>query len=252
MGEETHSAGGNTRKTLAIATISVLALVLVCAVAFGRSSNVPDELVSVQTPSNEKSFHDDNFPLPTDPEMKAIAPDVFNVVFETNVGNVVLEIIRADAPNGVDRFYNLVRLGYYDGCRFFRVVPKFVIQFGIHGNPKVNDVWQNADINDDPVKEHNTGGTICFATAGPDTRTTQVFVNMADNEFLDKQGFAAFGSVTQGRDIMHKIDSEYGEKPNQDLIQSEGNAYLEKSFPHLSYVKKAFVHIPSHLLKGTA
>ncbi len=184
--------------------------------------------------------------------LKEAAPAKFNVKFDTSAGVFVVEVQRAWAPNGADRFYNLVKNGYYDNCRFFRVVEGFMVQFGINGDPAVNAVWQSARIPRDPVKESNQPGYVTFAMAGgpsgPDTRTTQVFINFGDNSrSLDGQGFAPFGKVTSGMDVVNKIYSGYGEGapsgkgPNQSQIQAQGNAYLTKDFPKLDYIKKATI-----------
>jgi peptidyl-prolyl cis-trans isomerase A (cyclophilin A) len=171
------------------------------------------------------------------------APATYRVNFDTSAGAFVVEVHRDWAPIGADRFYNLVKNGFYDGCRFFRVVPNFMVQWGINGDPAIQAVWRGAAANmkDDPTKESNKRGYITFATAGPNTRTTQVFINFKDNSFLDKQGFAPFGQVTTGLDVVDKITSQYAEKPNQGTIQTQGNAYLEKEFPKLDYIKKATI-----------
>jgi peptidyl-prolyl cis-trans isomerase A (cyclophilin A) len=176
---------------------------------------------------------------PGSPEMNQTAPDVYRVRFETSKGEFVVEVNRAWAPKGADRFYNLVRHGFYDGARFFRVVPGFVVQFGINGDPQISARWRAARIEDDPVTQSNRRGTITFATAGPNSRTTQVFINYADNTNLDGQGFAPFGRVVQGMDVVDRINAEYGQSPNQAMIQQRGNAYLEAQFPRLDYIVRA-------------
>ena len=180
--------------------------------------------------------------------LKEMAPATFKVNFDTSAGMFVVEVHRDWAPNGADRFYNLVKNGFYDNVRFFRVIPDFMVQFGINGDPALNTVWQPARIPRDPVKQSNTRGFITYAMAGsPDTRTTQVFINFKDNSPLDAQGFAPFGKVTTGMNVVDKIYSGYGEGapsgrgPDQGRIQAEGNAYLMKDFAKLDYVKKATI-----------
>lgn len=175
------------------------------------------------------------------------APNSYRAQFETSKGDFTVEVSREWAPLGADRFYNLVRNGFYDGARFFRVLPGFVVQFGIPGDPAVARAWRTARIADDPVRESNAAGTVTFATAGPDTRTTQVFINLANNANLDGMGFAPFGRVVEGMDVVKQLHSGYGEGaphgrgPDQGRIQAEGNAYLEKQFPNLDYVRKASI-----------
>jgi len=144
------------------------------------------------------------------------------------------------APRGADRFYNLVKNGYYDGQRFFRVVPGFVVQWGMHGDPEVTAVWYNARIPDDPVKGSNVRGTVTFATSGANSRTTQLFINLGDNSGnLDRQGFAPFGRVADGMQAVDAINAEYGQRPDQGKIHANGNTYLEEKFPNLDYIKTA-------------
>ena len=169
------------------------------------------------------------------------APDEFDVLLKTSQGDVTIHVTRKLAPKGADRFYTAVKAGFYNECRFFRVVPKFVVQFGINGDPEVQKKWREDAIKDDPVKGSNTKGTITFATAGRDTRTTQLFINLKDNTRLDRSGFAPFGKVTKGMKVVEKINSEYGERPDQGKIQKEGNAYLKKAYPRLDYIKTATV-----------
>jgi peptidyl-prolyl cis-trans isomerase A (cyclophilin A) len=173
------------------------------------------------------------------------APATFKAKFETTKGAFTVEVTRDSAPNGADRFYNLVKSGYFKDIAFFRVIPGFMGQFGIHGDPKVAAVWREARITDDPVKVGNARGAITFAMAGPNTRTTQFFINLADNPRLDSMGFPSFGKVVAGMDVVDKINGEYGEGaprgtgPNQMRIQSEGNAYLKAEFPRLDYIQSA-------------
>lgn len=169
------------------------------------------------------------------------APETFRVNLDTSRGPIVIEVTRADAPIGADRFYNLVKAKFYDGVRFFRVIPGFMVQFGIAADPAVTKVW-DVPIQDDPVKESNVRGTITFAaTSAPNSRTTQVFINFGDNSRLDSMGFAPFGKVVSGMENVDQIYSGYGDAPSQDQpeIESQGNAYLEKNFPMLDYIKTA-------------
>lgn len=169
------------------------------------------------------------------------APATYVARFNTSQGLVRIEVTRAWAPLGADRFYNLVKNGYYNEVRFFRVIAGFVAQFGLHGSPSVNTAWRNQRINDDPVTQSNVRGMVSFATGGANTRTTQLFVNFADNSRLDSQGFAPFGRVVTGMDVVDLFYSSYGENPNQSRIQSEGNRYLNASFPRLDLVLDATI-----------
>lgn len=171
--------------------------------------------------------------------LKEAAPAEYRAAFDTSAGPFVIAVHRAWAPKGADRFYNLVKNGFFDGCRFFRVIPNFMVQFGINGDTSIQKPWSNANITDDPVKQSNARGTISFATAGPNTRTTQVFINFKNNAGLDGQGFAPFGEVVSGMAAVDKINAEYREKPDQNVIKRQGNAYLAKTFPRLDYVKAA-------------
>ena len=175
------------------------------------------------------------------------APNVYTVNMDTSKGAVVIEVHRDWAPLGADRFYELVKSGYYNGARFFRVLPNFMAQFGIAADPQVTSKWKDAKIQDDPVKESNVKGMVTFATAGPNTRTTQMFINIADNARLDGMGFAPIGKVMSGMEVVENFYKGYGEGaprghgPAQQLIEEQGNAYLEKDFPQLDYIKKATV-----------
>ena len=173
------------------------------------------------------------------------APDRLRVRFETTKGPFVVEVTRAWAPRGADRFYNLVKAGYYDDVAFFRVISGFMVQFGIHGDPRVSAAWREARIPDDPVTQSNTRGMVTYATAGPGTRTAQMFINFKDNSFLDSQGFAPFGRVVEGMAVVDSLHAGYGEGaprgmgPDQGRAQAEGNVYLRGSFPKLDFVKTA-------------
>ncbi len=179
--------------------------------------------------------------------LKLQAPAVFHARFTTTKGDFVVEVTRAWSPRGADRFYNLVKYHYFDNAAFFRVLSGFVVQFGISARPDVSRVWENAKITDDPVTQSNTRGMLTFATAGPNTRTTQIFINLGDNPNLDGMGFSAFGKVVSGMEVVDKLYSGYGEGapngngPDQNRIQSEGKAYLDKSFPMLDTIKTAVI-----------
>jgi len=169
------------------------------------------------------------------------APQRFDVTFTTTKGDFTITVERAWAPNGADRFYNLAKVHFFDGVKFFRVVPNFVVQFGISPDPKVSAAWQNSMIKDDPVKEHNVRGAVTFASAGPDSRTTQLFINLGSNTRLDPIGFAPIGSVTGGMSVVDQLYSGYGDAPtsHQAEMQTEGNAWLDKNYPKLDSIKTA-------------
>ncbi len=173
--------------------------------------------------------------------LTAKAPEIFKVKFTTTKGDVIIEVTRAWAPLGADRFYNLVKSGFYKDAAFFRVLPRFVAQFGIPARPEVAAAWDHAYIKDDKVTQSNKRGTLTFATAGPGTRTTQIFINFSDNKGLDGQGFAPFGQVTEGMEAVDKFFSGYGESPEQGRITAFGKTYLDKSFPNLDRIVSAIV-----------
>lgn len=213
-------------------------LLLLCTVTLGRA------VQQAGTPNKEK--------LMNPAQLTEKAPDKYQAKFETSKGSFVIEVTRAWAPNGADRFYNLVKNGYYDDCRFFRAVADFMVQFGMNGDPKINSVWSQARIPDDPVKQSNTRGYVTFAMGGPNTRTTQVFINYSDkNSALDPpkySGFAPFGKVIEGMKVVDSIYSGYGDfpsfggrGPDAQLIHTQGNAYLDKNFPKLDFIKSAVI-----------
>jgi peptidyl-prolyl cis-trans isomerase A (cyclophilin A) len=179
--------------------------------------------------------------------LKAKAPEVYKVKVTTTKGDFVVEVNRAWAPLGADRFYNLARNGFYEGAAFFRVLPGFVAQFGIPARPAVGRAWARATIPDDPVTQTNLRGSLTFATAGRNTRTTQIFINLADNPRLDGMGFAPFGRVVEGMDVVDKLYSDYGEGapqgngPDQGRLTNEGKAYLDKGFPLLDSIKSSTI-----------
>lgn len=175
------------------------------------------------------------------------APATYTVLLETSKGNIEIKVTRAWAPLGADRFYNLVKIGFYDGNVFFRVVDAFKAQFGLSPSAEVNAKWSNEKIKDDPKKQSNTRGRVSFAIAGPDSRTTQIFINSADNSPLDTKGFAPLGEVSSGMEVVDLLYKNYGEGPprgsgpDQNRIISDGNSYLQANFPQLDYIKKASI-----------
>jgi peptidyl-prolyl cis-trans isomerase A (cyclophilin A) len=172
------------------------------------------------------------------------APATFRVRLETSRGPIVIEAHRDWSPNGVDRFFQLVESGYYDDVRFFRFVPGFIVQFGMHGNPQTNAQWVARPLMDDPVKQSNRRGTVSFAqTPMPNTRTTQLFINLQDNAGLDAQNFAPIGEVVEGMSVVDALYSGYGGVPSdsQPRIAAEGNAFLNRAFPKLDFVRTARV-----------
>jgi|GEM_PF-231973 len=184
-------------------------------------------------------------------DLEGQSPDLYRARFETNEGDFVVEVHREWAPNGADRFFNLVSHGYYDGVRFFRVLDGFMAQFGISGDPAVAGELRTRAIPDDPVVEGNRRGRVTFAKSSqPNSRTTQVFINFADNSNLDGMGFASFGEVVEGMEVVDALYSGYGEGaprgpgPDQARIQAQGNAYLESEFPEMDYVERATIIEP--------
>jgi len=214
----------------------VTSLILLSAVALGLAFQQPGAQGNKEKLMNPAALNEK-------------APEVFQARFDTSKGAFVVEVTRAWAPLGADRFYNLVKNGYYNDCRFFRVLAGFMAQFGINGDPALNMVWNKAQIKDDPVKQSNKRGFVTYAMGGPHTRTTQLFINYNDgNARLDKDGFAPFGKVNEeGMKVVDALYSGYGEGapdgggPNQGLVQTQGNAYLQKSFPNLDYIKSAVI-----------
>lgn len=173
------------------------------------------------------------------------APGEFRVRFETSKGPFLVEVHRDWAPRGADRFYQLVQSQYFDNVRFFRVIGSFMAQFGMHGDPKVNAAWERMPIQDDSVRESNRRGYITFANAGPNTRANQLFINVVNNRGLDEMGFAPIGRVVEGLAVIDSLYADYGEGypngngPEQQRIRSEGNAYLERDFPQLDFIRSA-------------
>lgn len=171
------------------------------------------------------------------------SPDSYRVRFETNKGPFVVAVKRDLAPRGSDRLYELVTIGYFTDTRFFRIVPGFIVQFGMHGNPAVHKQWDAATIADDPIRTRNTRGTVAFAASGPNSRATQLFISTGDNRAkLDRQKlFSPFGTVVEGMDVVEKLYAEYGEEPNHARIARLGNPYLASWYPNLDYITSAAV-----------
>jgi peptidyl-prolyl cis-trans isomerase A (cyclophilin A) len=177
--------------------------------------------------------------------LTAKAPESFKVKFDTTKGPVVLELHRDWAPKGVDRFYNMTRNGFFTGARFFRVIPNFMAQFGINGDPAVNDAWEKARLNDDPPNgKSNVRGILTYGTTGqPNSRGTQLFINYKDNSYLDKQGFVPIGEVVEGMEVADMLYADYGAAPQneQNALVAQGNKYMQTKYPKLDYIKTATI-----------
>jgi len=225
------------------------ALVLTLLFAIGCSTPAPAPAATGGEPAAGGDASADA--VPVDPKLldteaaNATAPDQYDVEFETTEGTFVVTVHRDWAPIGADRFYNLVAIGYYDDSAFFRVVQGFMVQFGIHASPKVAAAWKPARIADDPRKQPNRRGTISFANSGPNSRTTQVFINYSSHAQLDQMGFAPFGEVTRGFEVVQKLHSGYGDGPpngpgpDQRDIERSGSSFLRKQFPELDWIETA-------------
>ncbi|MBI4419998.1 MAG: peptidylprolyl isomerase [Gemmatimonadetes bacterium] len=207
--------------------VSVLLSLLVLACGGDRAGSAARGRVALLLPGSDKS--------------SVTAPATFRATFETSKGNFVIDVHRDWAPNGADRFYYLVRNGFYDDTRFFRLVENFVVQFGLSGDPKVSSQWRDAMILDDSVKQSNKRGFVTYAMGGPNTRSTQLFINYRDNSALDGRGFAPIGEVVEGMEIVDSLHKGYGEAPVQAKIRNEGNAYLDREFPKLDKIVRAYV-----------
>ena len=213
------------RTTVALAVLTVAA----CG---GDGSDIPSEAPS---------------PIFFPKRLTETAPPTFRANFETTGGLVVIEVHREWAPLGADRFYNLAKGGFYDDTRIYRVVPGFMAQFGLNGDPRVNYAWRNAVIVDDPVTRSNVRSTVSFAKGGPNSRTTEVFINFRDNASLDERGFAPLGEVVEGMDVVDGFHSGYGDGPPrgsgpyQAQAQVQGNAYFDAEFPELTRIERAWV-----------
>lgn len=219
------------------ATAVLLATALIAAACGGDSDARPE--------AQRQALN----PLFTPKRLTERAPETFRVRLETSVGDVVIQVHRAWAPLGADRFYNLVANGFYDDTRVYRVLDGFMAQFGMNGDPRVNMAWRNAIIVDDPVTRSNTRGRVSFAKGGPNSRTTELFINFRDNASLDERGFAPVGEVVEGMDVVDRFHAAYGdgpprgEGPYQAQVQAQGNAYLDVSFPELTRILSAKVEV---------
>jgi peptidyl-prolyl cis-trans isomerase A (cyclophilin A) len=228
--------GGKAMRKFLAGFASLTVICLVTSVARGQSQTAKKSTAVHHAAPVHRSLLDPS-------SLNQKAPATFKARFTTTKGDFVVEVTRAWAPIGADRFYNLVKNGFYNNCVLFRVVPGFVVQFGISGDPKISAPWAHANIPDDPVTQSNKEGSITYATAGPNTRTTQVFLNLGDNSRLDGQGFAPFGQVVEGMDVIEKFDGEYDDQPTnaQDQIQAKGNAFLKSTYPNLDSIKTAVI-----------
>jgi peptidyl-prolyl cis-trans isomerase A (cyclophilin A) len=208
----------------------LLTVLFVCGAAFAQTKSAT---AAKKSPTPTRNIMDPS-------TLKAIAPATFKAKFTTTQGDFVVEVTRAWAPLGADRFYNLVRGGFFTGAPFFRVIAGFMAQFGVNSDPKITAAWSSQVLKDDTVKQSNKRGFITFATAGPNTRTTQLFINYGDNSRLDAQGFSPFGEVVEGMDVVDKFYSGYGEV-DSGAVQSLGKAYVDKSLPKLDGIKTAVI-----------
>ncbi|MEM6506688.1 MAG: peptidylprolyl isomerase [Planctomycetota bacterium] len=238
-----------------VTTVGLGCVIAMLAVGIGLRSGVADDDAAKDGDAAEREVDLEVIADPSHEKMNLTAPDEFKALFKTTKGEFTVKVTRAWAPNGADRFYSLVKNGYYDGTRFFRAVDDFVIQWGIHGDPKVNTPWYDPEndeavnIKDDKRKKSNTVGTITFANAGPNTRSTQLFINLKDNDFLDNEArvgsiFAPFGEIdATGMKVVNKLYTGYGEPPRQlqGLLAERGNAILDEYFPKLDAIKTATI-----------
>jgi peptidyl-prolyl cis-trans isomerase A (cyclophilin A) len=243
-------------KTISVSLLTLVAIAVpLCAQTPAASQSAAPKTAATSSATAKKTI------APTAPTinrallnpalLKAKGPDVFKARFTTTKGDFVVEVHRDWAPLGADRFYNLVKSGYFNNAHFFRVVSGFVVQFGLSPSPAVNKVWKDAAIQDDPVTQTNSKGSLTFATRGPNTRTTQLFINLGENARLDGMGFSPFGNVIEGMDVVEKLYAGYGESPDQGQITAEGKPYLDKNFPLLDSIKVAKIVVPPPAAKTT-
>jgi peptidyl-prolyl cis-trans isomerase A (cyclophilin A) len=240
-----------------ITSVLLLTIVAAMIIGIGLQSGMADDHADNKAKDASKGKADiEVIADPSHEKMNLTAPDSFKALFKTTQGEFTVEVDRSWAPNGADRFYSLVKNGYYDGTRFFRVVEDFVVQWGIHGNPEVNAAWYDpknkeaVNLKDDKRKKSNTVGTVVFANAGPNTRSTQLFINLSDNTRLDDEVamrgsiFAPFGKIdAEGMKVVKKLYSDYGEPPRQlqGLLAEKGNAILDEYFPKMDAIKSATI-----------
>ena len=229
-----------------LALLSAAVFIVSCAPkAPETAQNGSAPAVTTAAPAETKEIKTNMATLTNPASATEKAPETFKVKFATTKGDFTLELHRSWSPLGADRFYNLVKAGFFTDVTFFRVIEGFMVQFGIHGDPAVAAAWRGARIKDDPVVESNKPGYISYAMAGPDTRTTQMFINFGDNARLDGMGFSPFGKVVSGMDVVESIYSGYGEGapsgmgPDQGRVQTQGNKYLRADFPKMDYIKSA-------------
>lgn len=209
-----------------------------------------------QTPAGKEraaALRDPQHPLWSRP-----APETYRVRLETTKGEIILEVTRALAPRGADRFYHLVETGFYDNSRFYRVIKGRFAQFGIAGDPAIAAIWRNVRIQDDPVRASNVRGTFAYAMTGPDARTTQIYINVGDQTRQDADGFAPFGKVAEGMDVVDSLYPEYGETSGggmragrQGKLFEEGNPYLDREFPRLDRLIRATILVPKSAAEST-
>ena len=234
----------NAKNMLKLAVFPLILTAVACTA--NKQETAP---AAPETPAQTSAVKEtNNMQALLDPQSANLtAPAAFKVKFKTTKGDFTVEVTRAWAPLGADRFYNLVKIGYFSDMAFFRVVDGFMVQFGIHGDPAVNAKWRGARIQDDPVTQSNNTGYVTYAMAGPNTRTTQLFINFGNNAGLDSQGFSPFGKVSEGMNVVESIYSGYGDAaprgmgPDQGRAQMEGNAYLKKDFPKMDFILSAAV-----------
>ena len=236
-------------------TMGLLAVIAALAVGIGMQQGVADD---EPAKADEQAASEVDLEVIADPsheKMNLTAPDSYKALFKTTQGEFTIEVTREWAPNGADRFYSLVKNGYYDGTRFFRVVEDFVVQWGIHGDPVVNKAWYDPEneaavnLKDDKRKKSNKVGTVTFANAGPNTRSTQLFINLGNNDFLDNEArvgsiFAPFGEIdAKGMQVVNKLYKGYGEPPRQlqGMLAEQGNAVLDEYFPKMDSIKSATI-----------